>query len=373
MQRAIELAQRAQGCTSPNPLVGCVVVKNDQLVGSGWHRAAGQAHAEAEALHQAGDQCAGATLYVSLEPCCHHGRTPPCTDAIIASGISKVIYAATDINPKATGGAALLRQAGIETIHGVLEPQALQLNRFYFHHLRTGRPYVITKFAASLDGRIATRSMNSQWITGIEARQRGHQLRQAVDAIVVGAQTVISDDPQLTVRRESLNKDQITHNIPLQHPLRVVLDSHGRIPLDRKIFAANFASNTLVVTTAAMPDAHQQSLEQQGVEVLRVEQSAQQQIDVNALLSALGRRGIQSVMVEGGASLLGSFYDLQCVNEVWAFLAPKLIGGRDAPAAIAGLGIDQLHSAAIVQDMQTEQLGPDLLIRGQLEFGAPET
>ena len=359
MRTALQLAQLATGYTSPNPLVGSLVVKDNQVVGRGYHKLAGEAHAEVQALQDAGEQCRDATLYITLEPCTHHGRTPPCTDAIIASGVSTVVYATGDTNPNATGGGKVLENAGIKTVCGVLEDEARQVNRFYFHHLSTGRPWVVGKFASSLDGRIATRTGDSQWITQSTAREHGHTLRQAVDGIIVGTQTVIADDPQLTVRLPGEPR----------HPLRIVLDSTGRIPLSSRVLSAEIPGKTLVVCTDAMSATHAQKLRDKDVDVLRVETTDSHQIDINQLLQALGERGLQSLMIEGGQTLLGSFLDNHLINELWAFIAPMLIGGVTAPAAIGGLGIDKLDSAARLSNLHIEQLGDDVLIRGELNYG----
>jgi len=362
MQQAIELAKRAEGCTSPNPLVGCVVVKNDVVVGSGWHRAAGQAHAETVALAQAAQESHGATLYVCLEPCSHFGRTPPCVNAIIEAGVKRVVYAIADPNPSATGGAKLLEQAGIETLHGVLQDEARLLNRFYLHHHDTQKPYIVAKFATSLDGRIATRSGHSQWISGEQSRRRAHALRQAVDAIVVGVQSVIDDDPRLTVREPSPHVNQVCD------PLRIVLDSQGRIPMDCQLLSSELATGTLVVTTQAVPSDVAQNIRKQGAELLIVQENDEQRVDITELIAALGQRGLQSLMVEGGASVLGAFFDAHLVNEIWSFIAPLVIGGQSAPAAIGGQGIDQLSAAARIQSPELEKLGDDWLIRGKTKF-----
>lgn len=365
MRRAIDLARRAEGNTSPNPLVGCVLTQNDNVVGEGWHRAAGQAHAEVNAINKAGDQAQGATLYVTLEPCNHFGRTPPCTHAIKNAGIKTVVFAVDDPNPSATGGADFLRESGIEVISQVLEAEARYVNRFYLHFQKLKRPYVVAKYAASLDGRIATRSGHSQWITGPQARMKGHQLRQAVDAIVVGAQTVIDDDPQLTVR---LPEETSNQGPSIQHPRRFVLDSKGRIPLEQKIFSDSLPGNTEVITTEAMSVSHENALLARDIKITRLPGSKNGQIELDLLTETLGQRGIQSVMVESGQTLLGAFLDAALINEIWAFLAPKLIGGKEAPAAIGGLGVNTLEQAPRLQNLRTDTLGPDLLIRGQLDY-----
>ncbi len=366
MQHALALASKAIGCTSPNPLVGAVIVRNDTVVGQGWHHKAGENHAEVNAILDASGDTQGATIYVSLEPCSHHGRTPPCTQAIINAGITTVVYAANDNNPQAEGGASQLKAAGIEVIAGVCELQAKQLNRFFFHFQQLKQPYVIAKFASSLDGRIATRTGHSQWITGEPARQKAHALRQAVDAIVVGANTVITDNPELTVR--------LTNTEKVMHPLRLVLDSRGTAPLSSKIFQASLPGSTLVITTDAMSAEHKQLLERQGVEVVKLpsstidlpEAAPNARPDINALMALLTQRQIQSVMVEGGRTVLGEFFDHGFVNEVWAFVAPMIIGGENALPSIGGLGIDKLSEASQLENMQIETVGNDILLTGRV-------
>jgi len=365
MQRAIELANRATGNTSPNPLVGAVIVRNDQIIAEGWHKQAGLAHAEAAAIQDAASKkqsTQGATMYVSLEPCSHHGKTPPCTQAILDAGITKLVYASSDTNAQASGGADVLRAAGLEVIGGVCETQARQTNRFFFHYLQHKTPFVIAKFASSLDGKTATHTGNSQWITGEDARNQGHVARQAVDAIVVGAQTAIDDQPQLTVR----NPNAFPHT-SVAHPLRIVLDSSGRVKPDNPIFDPKLPASTLVVTTEKMPAAHADQLRVRGVELLKLPCSpATEQPDLCSLLQALAERGIQSLLVEGGNTVLGSFVDQGLINEVWAFIAPMLIGGIDAAPSIGGTGVDQLKNAPRLTDVSVELLNTDVFVRGRV-------
>ena len=367
MLRAIELADRAAGATSPNPLVGAVIVRDDSIIGEGWHKCAGQAHAEIEALHKAGARADGATLYITLEPCAHHGRTPPCVEAILNAGIKTVVYAIADPNRLAAGGGTRLRSEGIKVVSGICAAQAQHLNRFFLHFMKTGNPYVIAKFASSLDGRVATRTGHSQWITGSVARMRGHQLRQCVDAILVGAQTVIDDDPQLTTRlANTLSNDPDLITVE-QHPLRIILDSRGRIPLHKKVVSGELPGSTLVITTDAMPAEHRSRLCARNIEVLQIASiDGPNQIDLPNLLRELGDRSIQSLLVEGGRTVHGAFFDAHLVQEVWAFVAPILIGGNDALPAIGGLGIDKLPDALRLTQVVTEQLNEDLLIRGHI-------
>jgi diaminohydroxyphosphoribosylaminopyrimidine deaminase/5-amino-6-(5-phosphoribosylamino)uracil reductase len=354
MRRALELARRAEGRTSPNPLVGAVIVRDGRVLGEGFHRRAGLPHAEAEALAAASESVAGATMYVTLEPCNHHGRTPPCSEAILAAGIAHVVYAIADPNPPASGGGSRLREAGVQVTVGVCAAEAEELNRFFLHAVRTGRPYIVAKYAASLDGRIAARSGDSKWITGEAARRRAHELRHMVDAVVVGADTVIADDPSLTVR------------LPIAdpaHPLRVVLDSTGRVPLSRKLFSGELPGATLVATTESMPTAHEAALRARGVDVLRLPMDLACRVDLSALAQALAARGVRSAMVEGGGAVHGAFFDAGLVDEVWAFVAPVVIGGNGAPAPVGGRGAATMAAALRMGRMQVESHGDDVLLR----------
>lgn len=363
MQIALDLALRASGCVSPGALVGSVVVKDDEIVGRGWHKEGGTAHAEIHALNDAGSDANGSTLYVTLEPCAHHGRTGPCCEAVVKAGVKTVVMAVKDPNPIATGGTQHLLDHGVEVIADVLKHEATFLNRFFFHHQKTTQPYVIAKFAASLDGRIATHTGHSQWITGPEARQRGHTLRQAVDAIIVGADTAIADNPSLTVRLPEAECPP--ENV--RHPLRVVVDSTGRVPLNNSLFDSNLPGKTIVASTSAVSSAHENSLHNKGVEVVRVASSINNRVSLPALMQELGNREAQSVLVEGGQTLLGQFRDDALIDEVWAFIAPMLIGGSHALGSIGGSGADTLDSALRLKTIVTENIGADVLIRGEVD------
>ncbi|MEL7027613.1 MAG: bifunctional diaminohydroxyphosphoribosylaminopyrimidine deaminase/5-amino-6-(5-phosphoribosylamino)uracil reductase RibD [Pseudomonadota bacterium] len=357
MRRALKLAERGAGFVSPNPLVGCVIVRDGAVVGEGWHHAAGEPHAEVEALKAAGENARGATLYVTLEPCNHHGRTPPCTDAILAAGVTEVVYAAADPNPKAAGGAARLAEAGVRVRGGVCENDAHAQNRVFFASLLSNRPYVFAKFAASLDGKIATRTGDSQWITGREARARGHDLRQMADAILVGADTVIADDPSLTARPEGRTP---------AHPLRVILDSRGRTPIEARVFDPELPGRTLIAGVDTPSPLRAAALAARNVEVLTVAPDDKGRVDIAALLIALKARGVQSVMVEGGGAALGSVFDAGLVDEVWAFLAPVIIGG-ESPSPVGGLGVASLAEAFRLNACEVEQAGTDILLRGLVQ------
>jgi len=360
MLHALELAARASGCTHPNPLVGCVIVKDGNVIGEGWHREAGGAHAEVDALANAGDDSKGATLYVTLEPCNHTGRTPPCTQAIIDAGIRHVVFATTDTNPSAGGGAAFLAQQGIDVTAGVLEDEAIHVNRYFFHHVKTGLPFVVAKTATSFDGRIATHTGHSQWITGPEARQRGHELRQSVDVIMVGADTVLKDDPSLTVRPTEASDTT-------RHPRPIIFDSQGRVPASHKLLDGSLPTTTTVMTTERMSVDHRKTLESLGNQVVIIPTDREaQRPDPKAVLKLLGEEGVQSVLIEGGPALQGSFLDAGLINEVWSFLAPMVIGGVNAPAAFAGIGASTLDKSTRLERVRSEWLGSDLLLQGMV-------
>ena len=363
MRHALGLAARASGRTSPNPLVGSIVVRDGQVVGEGWHRVAGGAHAEVEALRDAGDAARGATLYATLEPCAHHGRTPPCVDAILAAGVRHVVYALGDPNPAAAGGAAALERAGVTVTSGIEEAAARDLNRFFLHHVAHDRPYVIAKSASSLDGRVATRTGQSRWITGDASRRRAHELRQSIDAILVGAGTVIADDPSLTVRLDpaALAPDDV------RHPRAVVLDSRGRVPLDRVLLREARTPATIVATTPAMPGDHRAALERAGCDVRVLTPAADDaRVPLDSLLDSLGASGVQSLLLEGGPTVHGAFLDAGLVDELWCFIAPFVIGGTEATPAVGGLGVAAIGDAARIDAPHVERLDGDVLIRGAL-------
>ncbi len=369
MQRALELARRAEGRTSPNPLVGAVLVNNGRIVGEGYHRRAGEAHAEIEALRSAGAAACGATLYVTLEPCAHYGRTPPCTDALIAAGIAEVYYAIGDPNPQVNGkGHTQLAAAGIRVHQGVCAAEAFELNRPFFKFITAGLPFVTAKFAMSLDGKIATSSGESRWISNAASRRRVHRLRNLTDAVLVGVGTVIADDPLLTTRLDD--------TADLRHPLRVIADSRGRAPLSARIFDPALPGATVVATTAQCPPAHRRELAARGVEVWELPADATGRVSLPALLAELGRRGVLTVLVEGGSELLGALFRERLVDRALACIAPIVIGGRNAPGPVGGAGWLSLSQAARLQACAVECLpaepslkrAPDVWIQADVSY-----
>jgi diaminohydroxyphosphoribosylaminopyrimidine deaminase/5-amino-6-(5-phosphoribosylamino)uracil reductase len=336
----------------PNPLVGAVLVREGQLVGEGFHQRFGEAHAEINALAQAGEAARGAILYVTLEPCCHHGKTPPCTDAVVKAGVSRVIAAMPDPFPQVAGrGADLLRSAGVPVDFGICEADARRLNAPYLRLLSTGRPHVHAKWAMTLDGKICTRTGDSQWISGEASRRRVHELRGRMDAIVVGRGTVLADDPLLTARPPGP-----------RIACRVVLDSQGRLPPDCRLSQTARTVPTLVVTSAQLAQAA--ALRQTGCEILPVTAGPDHRPAIKALLSELGGRRFTNILVEGGSAVLGSFLDAGAIDEVHVFLARRLVGGAQAKSPIGGLGVARLADAVALSQWRIEPMEDDLYLHG---------
>lgn len=351
MARALELARAALGRTSPNPTVGAVVVKDGEIIGEGFHPGAGGPHAEVVALRQAGERARGATLYVTLEPCSHYGRTPPCVDEIIRAGVAMVRYAMDDPDPQAGGGRAKLEAAGVRVVAGEREAEARRLNEAYVKHRTSGLPFVIAKFAASLDGKIAAVSGDSRWISGPEAREWAQTLRSQVDAILVGAGTVIMDDPALTARPGG--------ELAARQPLRVVVDSGGRTPANARMLGPG----AMVATTDQAPAPWREQVREGGSEVLVLPAGADGSVPLRPLLETLGRRGILSLLVEGGGVILGSFVDAGLVDKVHAVIAPVIIGGP-ARMAVEGRGATRMSQALRLRQVTVDRLGDDVLITG---------
>jgi diaminohydroxyphosphoribosylaminopyrimidine deaminase/5-amino-6-(5-phosphoribosylamino)uracil reductase len=365
MLRALELADRALGRTSPNPPVGAVVVKDGRIVGEGFTQPPGQAHAEVMALAAAGPHADGADLFVTLEPCCHHGRTPPCTDAILRAGVRQVHVATLDPFPLVDGrGVERLRQAEVKVTIGAHEDAARRLNAAFFHAVRTGRPFVTAKWAMTLDGKIATSQGDSRWVSGPEARRLVHRERDASDAIVVGLGTVLADDPLLTVRLDPADDRRAARAQP---PWRVVLDSTGRLPPASQLARPADGQRTLLVTTERAPRERLDRLRAAGVTVEVVAAAADDRVDPAAALAALHARGAIRVLLEAGATLAGAFVDAGLVDRVLAFIAPKLVGGAEAPTPLAGTGRARMAEAVRLQGVTSQAVGSDLLIDGWVE------
>lgn len=356
MRRALDLARRAAGRTSPNPMVGAVVVKDGEVVGEGCHLCAGTPHAEVHALEDAGDAARGATVYVTLEPCCHHGRTGPCADALIRAGVKKVVAAMTDPNPKvAGGGLARLRAAGVEVVEGVLADEAAKLNEAFIKWVSTKMPFGLMKTAMTLDGKIATRTGHSKWITGEAARAMVHRLRDHYDAILVGVGTVLADDPELTARLPAGDG---------KNPLRVVVDSAARTPLAAKVVADGKAPTLFAVAEDA-PAGRLTALRSAGCEVLPLPRGLTG-VDLRALWRTLGERGVTSVLIEGGATINAAALAAGIVDKIHAFVAPKIIGGTAAPGPVGGEGLADLAGAVLLEDATCEKVGDDILITAYL-------
>ena len=354
MGLALEAAARADFATSPNPMVGAVLVRDGRVVATGHHRRAGEPHAEVDALSAAGGAARGADLYVSLEPCSTGGRTPPCTEAVIAAGVARVVCAMVDPNPAVDGrGVAALRAAGIAVEVGVLEARARRLNEFFITWITTGLPFVAAKFATSLDGRIATHTGESKWITSDQARALVHRLRHAHDAILVGANTVIRDDPNLTTRLPEGGG---------RSPLRIVLDSRLRVPVEARIFRQESGGVMVATSDRAWADRHQRFVDA-GIPV-EVFPHHQGRVDLADLLTHLGRREVISLLIEGGSSVHGNAFDRGLVDKVHAFIAPRVIGGVESPAAVGGRGRDLLAEATPLRDVEVTRAGPDIVVSG---------
>ena len=353
MQHALELAVGGAGWVSPNPMVGCVIVREGETVGRGYHQRFGGPHAEVHALRQAGGRARGATLYVTLEPCCHVGKTPPCIDAILESRVSRVIVAMRDPNPRVDGGGlAGLENAGIEVTVGLCEAEARELNEAFIKHITTRRPFVTSKSAITLDGRIATRNGSSRWITGEPARAMVHQLRHASDAIVVGIGTALQDDPQLTTR------------LPLQrgsNPLRVVVDSALRLSPRARVTEVAEDRRTLVATTERAADTKAQILRERGVEVIGLPSQSDGRVDLGALCRVLGERGIASLLVEGGATLTTALLEQCLIDKMVFFVAPKIIGG-DGVSVFGPCGVQSMDQALPLRDLTCRSVGNDVML-----------
>ena len=356
MEQALSLARLALGQASPNPAVGAVVVKDDEIAGQGYTQPPGCPHAEVVALTQAGERGRGSVMYVTLEPCCHYGRTPPCIQAIITAGIGEVHLAMLDPNPLVSGrGKEELEKEGIRTYVGEHDAEAREINEAYIKFITTGMPFVTAKFAVSLDGKIATRSGDSKWISGEMARKQVHRLRYTADAIMAGVNTVLADDPHLTTRCGGKG------GTVRKQPLRVIVDGKGHTPLTAQVF--NEPGSTLVALGRMVKAEEKTAFAQVGAELLELP-SAEGLVDLKKLLKALGEREIASVLVEGGGILLGSLFDGGLVDKVIAFIAPIIIGGEEARTAVGGIGVDKVVDSIKLKRVSVEKLGEDIMVSG---------
>ncbi|HEU4656469.1 MAG TPA: bifunctional diaminohydroxyphosphoribosylaminopyrimidine deaminase/5-amino-6-(5-phosphoribosylamino)uracil reductase RibD [Capillimicrobium sp.] len=357
--RAIELGRRGIGHVTPNPNVGAVVVRDGVVVGEGWHERYGGPHAEVNALRAAGEAARGATIYVSLEPCAHHGQTPPCTDAIIAAGIARVVVGADDPSEKASGrGLGILRDEGIEVVvaEGELATRARLENQAFRKHARTGRPWVLFKSAMTLDGKVATPTGDSKWISGESSRRLAHHWRAAVDAVAVGVGTAIADDPQLTARIDDVTRQ----------PRRVVFDSVARLPLDSRLVTAAGEVPLTVVVSRAAPRTAVHALEAAGAEVV-IASGQHEPARVRSALVQLGEQGVTSILLEGGPHLAGAFFDAGEIDEIRLFLAPLLVGGKAARDPLEGQGVEKIAEATRALTMTCDRIDGDLLVSARLK------
>ena len=377
MRRAIELAKKGGGYVHPNPLVGCVVVKDGGVIAEGYHEKYGEFHAERNALTRCQSETNGASLYVTLEPCCHYGKTPPCTEIIIEKGIKKVFVGILDPNPLVAGkGVKILRDAGIEVEVGLCDNEIREMNKVFLKYITTKRPYVIMKTAMTLDGKIAAHTGDSKWVTNEESRKMVHELRSELAGVIVGIGTVLADDPMLTCRLEG-NHHQ---------PIRIVVDSNLRIPIDSQLVKTANEYRTIVAcrhfdrSEAERSEVEKsslnvnkqkgfldslRSLEMTGAEIIEC-QSNNNRVDINDLMTRLGSMGIDSLLLEGGGTLNAAFLEAGCVDEVWAFIAPKIIGGSDAKTPVAGKGIERMCDEVNLQNIDIQNINGDILIKGKI-------
>ena len=354
MRRAMELAERGVGFTNPNPMVGAVIVKGGKVIGEGWHERCGEWHAERNAFRNCTVPAEGATMYVTLEPCCHYGKTPPCTEAIIEHGIARVVVGMEDPNPLVAGkGIALLREAGIEVVCGVEEEALREQNRVFLKYISTKLPWVAMKTAMTLDGKIATRTGDSKWITGAEARAYVHELRHRFMAIVVGIGTAVADDPLLNCRIEGRG---------VRQPIRVVVDSNARLSLDSQLVKTAGEYRTIVAHTRFAPEERVKALREAGVEMLLCKEK-EGLVDVRNLLELLGQSGIDSILLEGGGSLNYTFLAEGLADELYAFIAPKIVGGMNAKTPVEGAGMEKMADAINLELENVLNIGHDVLLK----------
>lgn len=356
MRLAMQLAGNAIGRTSPNPLVGAVIVKDNRVVGCGWHRKAGTPHAEVHALNQAGELAQGADVYVTLEPCAHYGKTPPCAKALVEAKVKNVYGGLLDVNPKVAGkGFKILEDAGIHVEYGFLQDELRKQNEVFFKWIEHKKPFVVLKAAMTLDGKIATATGQSKWITNETSRAYGYKLRDIYDGIMVGINTVIEDNPMLTARVDGG-----------KNPIRIVVDSSLKIDINANV-VQDKSAKTIVATTDKADKDKILKLQAQNVDVIVVDKDENDKVDIEKLLNILGQQNICSILVEGGATLSGSFVAKKLVDKVYFFIAPKIVGGKEAKTPVAGTGILNLQEALTLKDIQIEKLEEDILIIGRVD------
>ena len=356
MRLAMQLAGNAIGRTSPNPLVGAVIVKDNRVVGCGWHRKAGTPHAEVHALNQAGELAQGADVYVTLEPCAHYGKTPPCAKALVEAKVKNVYGGLLDVNPKVAGkGFKILEDAGIHVEYGFLQDELRKQNEVFFKWIEHKKPFIVLKAAMTLDGKIATATGQSKWITNETSRAYGYKLRDIYDGIMVGINTVIEDNPMLTARVDGG-----------KNPIRIVVDSSLKIDINANL-VQDKSAKTIVATTDKADKDKILKLQAQDVDVIVVDKDENDKVDIEKLLDILGQQNICSILVEGGATLSGSFVAKKLVDKVYFFIAPKIIGGKEAKTPVAGTGILNLQEALALKDIQIEKLEEDILIIGRVD------
>ncbi len=362
MKMAINLAKKAMGQTTPNPLVGAVIVNNGKIIGRGYHRKSGTAHAEVIAIENIKYKNKNSTLYINLEPCSHFGKTPPCTDKIIQSGmIERVVIGMQDPNPLVSGsGIKKLRNAGIKVDAGILKKESVLLNEVFIKYITTKIPFVLLKSAVTLDGKIATVTGNSKWITGKESRQYVHKLRSCYDAVIVGIGTVITDDPELTVRGGLIN------SITRKNPIRIIIDSNGRIPIHARVLDSQGTVKTIIAATNKISSNKLSKLKKKNIQVI-ICKNEEKKVDLKDLLKRLGKKGITSILLEGGGKLNASFLQNKLIDKLNIFIAPKIVGGKKAPGFIMGNGIESLKDAYQLTSIDVKRFGDDILLEAYIK------
>lgn len=355
MERALELAELGSGFVNPNPLVGAVIVKDNRIIGEGYHQIFGGAHAEVNAFENATEDVAGATMYVTLEPCSHYGKTPPCVEAIIKNGIKKVVIGMVDPNPLVAGdGIRILKESGIDVETGILEDKCRLQNEIFIKYITTSKPFCIFKSAMTLDGKIATYTGDSRWVSGEDSRRYVHRLRKKVAAILVGAGTVMADDPMLTAR---LGDEKV------KNPVRVIVDTRGRIPMESKIVKTAGEVRTILATTQLAAEDVLEDLKKRGLEVL-VTPVKDGRVDISYVVQKLGEIGIDSILIEGGGAIAYSFLEEGLIDKVLFFIAPKLVGGTESKSPLGGKGVQLMKDAIMIDNLKFVPIGEDILVQG---------